>query len=145
MMEFLCYERYGPVLRGVTEVSPSPMVEAYLRSKLLPYATPIKDLSHIYSKGARIFLVDDVGMMMKGTIDYNGMPDVHVGFWDKILRGRESMAREVALMVAEDAGSRGVWTAIPAEARATLAFAKRVGFETNKEINQLVLLSLITR
>lgn len=141
-LDYLCNEKRGPVIRKVLEVEASLMVEEYLRIHLPPQQTPLKDVTFIYSKGARVFLVDDVGVMLKGTIEYNGMPDVHVGFWDKILRGREAMAREVALIVAEDAGAHGVWTAVPETSHATLAFAKRVGFKEHQSTAGVVLLTL---
>lgn len=144
-LDVVCDEKRGQVVRRVLEVEASLMTELYLRTHLPPMPnSPIKDVSFIYSNGARIFLVDDVGVMLKGTIDMYGMPDVHVAFWDKILCGRESMAREVALIVAEDAGARGVWTAIPLTSRATIAFARRVGFEVDQISQGIAVLTLVT-
>lgn len=141
---FVCDERRGTVIRRVLEVEASPTIEQYLRSKLPePSKSPIKDVAHIYSFGARLFLVDDVGMMMKGTLEHKGLYDVHIGFWDLVLRGREDMCREIAFAVAEDAGTNGVWTAIPLSARATLAFAKRVGFVEESQYETVSLLTML--
>lgn len=141
---FLCCERHGPKWRHVIEVEPSLAVEQYLRSKLPDTSkSPIKDVTHIYSYGSRLFLVDDVGMMLKGTTDYEGMPDVHVGFWDLALRGREDMCRKMALKIAEEGDTRGVWTAIPLESRATLAFAKRAGFVEQSRHHSIAVLTLL--
>lgn len=104
----------------------------------------MKDIAHIYSPGARLFLVDDVGLMLKGCFQSGGLYDVHIGFWDLVLRGRELMCRAMARRVAEDAGARGVWTAIPIEARATLAFAKRVGFIEQSQSSQSGSVSVLT-
>lgn len=144
-LEFACDERRGYVVRHVLEVEATPMAEMYLRLHLddMP-SSPMKDISHIYSYGARLFLVDDVGMMLKGTIDFGGLVDVHIGFWDRVLRGREQMCRYMAELVAHDAGIRGVWTAMPPSARATLAFAKRIGFTEASHNDSAVVLTLIT-
>lgn len=132
-------------MRRVLEVEPSIVIEKYLRGRLLDDSSksPIKDLSHIYSQGARTFLVDDVGVMLKGVIDYKGLCDVHIGFWDRILNGRESMCREMAIEVAESAGVPGVWTAIPISSRATLAFAKRIGFVEHRHSDSVSILTLL--
>lgn len=142
---FACHERRGSVMRRVVEVEPSALVEKYLSDRLPQKAnqSPIKDLSHIYSRGARTFLVDDVGVMLKGIVNYSGMCDVHIGFWDCILNGRESMCRDMAAEVAEAAGLPGVWTAIPLSARATLAFAKRVGFVEQGQSDSVSILTLL--
>jgi hypothetical protein len=76
----------------------------------------------------RLYQVDDVGLMGVGPTLYRGMPDVHITFWDKRLRGREGLCRAVAYMVMGELEVPGLYTPIPATARATLAFAKRVGF-----------------
>jgi hypothetical protein len=108
-----------------------------------PIPSPLKDVRRIFSEGTRIFLVGDVGVLIKGALELEGMPDVHVGFWDRILAGREEMCYTVAAMVARDARVKGVWTAIPKASRATLAFAKRVGFKTTRETSDTELLVLL--
>ena len=140
---FLCEGRRGTKVRHVREVKASLLLEKYLQSKLLvPEESPMKSLSHIYSSGTRLFLVDDVGLIVKGVIKYEHMPDVHVAFWDKIMVGREYMCHSMAQLLAKDAEARGVWTAIPSSSRATLAFAKRVGFEEVHRSGHLVMLAL---
>jgi len=142
---FACQERDGLYIRHVNEVEPSDALRKYLEERLPPAASPIKNLDHIYSKGMRIFLVDDVGVLIKGVIEYDDMVDVHVGFWDKRLRGREAMCRTVAVQLAREESYRGVWTALPHEARATIAFAKRVGFlEIRKTRSVVVMAMLVT-
>lgn len=130
-------------MRTVVETPASVMLERYLEARIPPDAEPMKSLSHIYSYGTRVFLCDDVGMMMKGSLDLNDMCDVHICFWDRILNGREYMANFMAKMVATDAGKRGSWTAIPTDARATIAFCKRCGFEEFHRTDAIVALALL--
>lgn len=127
----------------MVEVEPTLELEDYLRRRLPAHQTPIKDPTLIWSEGVRTFLVDSVGMMMKGPFAFDGLPDVHVGFWDKVLVGREAMARSLAARIASEAGVPGVFTAMPRGSRATLAFAKRVGFKQVQENNQIVVLTLL--
>jgi hypothetical protein len=139
---YLCPERRGPVIREVRETEPTFELEIYLRTKLKPVPGPLKDYVMIYDPMSRVFLVDDVGVLIKGPLDYEGLPDVHVGFWDRILAGREQMCYSVAEVVAADAGAPGVFTAIPKDSRATLAFAKRTGFQEICETPTVVVLTL---
>ena len=140
---FVCPERRGTRIRRVVEVEASIELEYYLRRKLPANHSPFKDVSTIWSDGVRVFLVDGVGMMMKGPFDYEGLPDAHIAFWDKVLVGREAMARSMAAKIAEGAGSKGVFTAMPKESRATLAFAKRIGFDIIRETDQVFVLTLL--
>jgi len=140
---FVCKERRGTFHREVREVSPSKFLEAYLSMNLGEAISPIKDLKRIYSPNVRVMLVDDIGVLMQGPLtDVRGWPDVHVAFWDRVLVGREEMCYTLAEIVAQDARVGGVWTAIPKEARATIAFAKRVGFKVTQETESLLALSL---
>lgn len=140
---FVCEERRGTRIRKVAEVQATFQLELYLQERLPKVRSPIKDLGMIWSRGARMFLVDDVGLLFKGVLDFNGLPDVHVVFWDKIMRGRETMCRSVAQMVAEDAGAGGVFTLMPADARVVRAFAKRVGFEQVTEGRGVVVMMML--
>lgn len=142
--QFICHEKHGTVLRTVLEIEPSFVTEAYLSEKLSGVPGPMKDLNHIYSYGARLFLVDDVGMLFKGTIEFEGMPDVHIGFWDRVLRGREEMCRSMVEWFIQEEHVPGLWTAMPPSARATLAFAKRVGFTEYAASDSAVVLTLVT-
>lgn len=144
--DHICVERRGIAVRRVKEVEPSPLIESYLRLRLPPAPdSPMKDPSLIYARGSRTFLVDDVGMLHKGVLELDGYQDVHIAFWDRILVGRERLCRSMAELVASEAGRAGVWTAIPDDARATVAFAKRVGFvEYSKAETIVVLVCLVT-
>jgi len=140
---FVCPERRGTRTRRVTEVKPSFEIEDYLAKRVPLGFSPMKNLSMIWSHGVRVFLVDDVGVMFKGPLEYEGLPDVHVVFWDRVLVGREAMCRHVAQQVAAVAATRGVCTAMPVEARAVLAFAKRIGFQEVYRGNSIVMLTLL--
>lgn len=142
---FVCDERRGTRVRRVKEVTPSEAIEEWLRKMMPQDALPMKDPGMIFNPRVRTLLVDSVGALFKGPLDYEGLPDVHVVFWDKVLVGRELMCRSIAHRFSEDAGSRGVFTAIPKQSRATIAFARRVGFKTARESENIELLTLTLR
>ena len=142
---YVCDERRGTRLRRVKEVEPSQPVEEWLRKMMPKDALPMKDPGMIFNPKVRTLLVDSVGAIVQGPLDYEGMPDVHVVFWDLVLVGREAMCRSIAKRFIEDAGSYGVFTAIPRTSRATLAFAKRVGFKSVHESDHIELLTLTVR
>ena len=136
---YRCPERRGLVGRTVREIEPTEQLEAYLQDRFAGVVSFGK-LTRIYDKASRVFLVDDVGVLFKGPLEIDGLPDVHIAFWDRILVGREEMCYDVARIVAEDASAPGVWTAMPKTAKATLAFAKRVGFTVVNETSTLYVL-----
>lgn len=142
-LAFTCKERRGTFERNVFEVEPSKPLREYLRLKLAPIPSPVKDLSKLTEPGVRTILVDNVGVIIQGTTLLYGVPDVHIGFWDRILVGREQMCYHVGLMLARDAGVDALWTAIPMEARATLAFARRVGFKIIQEVSGAYVLMIL--
>lgn len=129
-MEYLyyCPEPDGARMRRVVEVQMNDWLRSYLTNQLPLDHSPIKDLDMLYHEAVRVFLVDSVGVLIQGFVEMNGLIDVHVGFWDRRLRGREAMCRSMAANVMSDGGWPGVWTPIPRMSAATLAFAKRVGF-----------------
>lgn len=73
-------------------------------------------------------LVDDVGIIAVYPELPHPAAHVHITFWDKRLRGREELCRETARRVMQTLSLKYLWTAIPDGARATAAFARRVGF-----------------
>lgn len=140
-----CPERRGARIRRVMEVLPSDPIEEYLVERIPPEASPMKDPIWLYKDGVRVLLVDSVGVIIQGPFRYNGMPDVHVCFWDKILVGREKLCISIARRLADEAQAQGVFTAIPEESRVILAFARRLGFKEFGRTNDAINLSLITR
>lgn len=86
-----------------------------------------------------IWRVDDVGILAVLPVGPHAA-HVHITFWDKRLRGREELCRRFGLHVMETYGFDTIWTGMPASARATLAFAKRVGFREQMQVNGRVVL-----
>lgn len=81
------------------------------------------------------YLVDDVGMVAIYPDSIHASAHAHITFWDKRLRGRETLCREIAREVMKTWRLEFIWTVIPFDARATLAFAKRMGFWVFKEFD----------
>lgn len=131
-------------IRMVTEVEPDQAVEMYLRVKLEGMPTPVKDYAHLHRDGVRVFMVDDVGVLIQGFVPLDGLIDVHIAFWDKRLRGRELLCRKMAECVAHEGGYPGVWTAIPETSRTVVAFARRVGFTVREVRAGVAVLTLVT-
>lgn len=141
LFEVPCFEKKGLVLRKVSLIKPDQSDIAYLFEKLrgLPSMfSPIElmdhqPLRHLFDPGIAYLLVDNVGLMSAGSsmIWSDGLilADVHIVFWDRVLRGREELARRSAKWAKNYRMADGVWTVIPASSKTVLAFAKRVGFE----------------
>lgn len=139
-----CFERRGAFARRVLEVEPNESIARLIAVRLPEGCRPVERVENLLLPGTRVFLVDAVGVLIGGVQYLDGKPDVHVGFWDKVLFGREAMCRAVAAIVAHDDDCDGVWTAVPDTSRATLAFAKRVGFTERSTIGRNVVLTLVT-
>lgn len=141
IMEVWCDEPRGPVLRVVSHVlEPNADYMRFLFSNMagMPCMfTGGERLTNVESirqtlvdQEWSLFQVDDVGLVAVGPMRTDFMADVHITFWDKRLRGREDLCRRVAEWVIAGFGLQSVFTAIPVSAKATIAFAKRVGFHT---------------
>ena len=132
-----CEERDGVVTRTARLLTPAmdDVIAVYNNLRGLPSmfsATPMRTLRPIVDAmdaGWEILLVDNVGLLAFGTTIIEGHIDVHVTFWDRILRGREQLAREAIDWAMTSSGALGVYTGIPSSSKATIAFAKRVGFQ----------------
>lgn len=130
---FICDEPEGRRRRIVMPVSvePTRVLELWDRLQRVPnmflgYDTglALQDLMDINNY---FYTVDDVGMIgaMNGARDF---AHVHITFWDRRLRGRELLCREMAKWF-QGIVQKEILTAIPQTARVVLAFAKRVGFK----------------
>jgi hypothetical protein len=84
-------------------------------------------MAEIIDPRTLIVLVDDVGALF-AIPDSLTSAHVHISFWDRRLRGREQLCRQLAQMVLRQYGFHYLYTAIPARLRTVIAFAKRVGF-----------------
>lgn len=137
----LCDEKKGRVIRSVMVYSQTDdpgycylMFVAH-RLKWIPSmfsAVPTDQMQAIFDvldKGWYLLPVDDVGVLGVGTTMIDNHVDVHVTFWDRVLRGRERLCRQACEWAIEQRQAEGAYTAIPASSHATIAFAKRVGFE----------------
>jgi hypothetical protein len=79
------------------------------------------------------FLIDDCGLV--GALPVHHSAHVHITFWDRRLRGRELVCKELALAIQRSLRYNYLWTIIPDSARIVLAFARRVGFVTAMQYN----------
>lgn len=133
----ICHERTGDKVRCVQSVmkDPEAIWWIYDRIKDIPNfitANP-PEFTHesmlwLFLPEVKIYMVDDVGVIVLRRLDPR-KADVHITFWDKILRGRERLCQLVAKQLFRDEVLNELVTAIPSESRAILAFALRVGFK----------------
>lgn len=135
-MRFLCREDSQEIYREVRQLDTNDHIlvtEVYLRQlqlfkdlgRPLP---PWQTLGLLYEPNRIYWVVDDVGLIF-AIFDTDHSANVHITFWDRRLRGREGLCRALAQLVLDRPGMCYLHTAIPKTSRATLAFAKRVGFE----------------
>lgn len=135
-MRFLCREDGQEIYRDVVLLDTSDQVkvtEVFLRQLLLHKELgkplpPWQTLGLFYEANRLYWLVDDVGLIF-AIFDSDHSAGVHITFWDRRLRGREYLCRSLAELVLERPGMCYLHTSIPETSRATLAFAKRIGFE----------------
>jgi hypothetical protein len=144
VMAVSCQEKRGLVLRTVNRFYPRKPDALYLLQRM--YGKPslfsnqplqdIKQLKYLYESGWTWLLVDDVGILGVGPFSLHEGPtsnvlacDVHMTFWDMVLRGREDLVRMMAIWAADHRDARAVYTVVPSSSKAVLAFCKRVGFE----------------
>lgn len=141
----LCKERSGEIIRRARYLRDhlDDAVYVYHRLRGLPSmfsATPLESLQPIrkaFEQGWQILAIDDVGLVAVGTDMVEEYIDVHITFWDRVLRGREDLARVAIGWALDVTEAQGVYTAIPSSSKATIAFAKRVGFEVTAWLNNL--------
>lgn len=83
----------------------------------------------LYRQPERLsWLVDDVGLIF-AVQDRPTRANVHIVFWDRILRGREVLCRGLSDYIIHKWRLAYICTSIPETSRPTLEFAKRIGFE----------------
>lgn len=148
-MTFRCVEGGREVERHVVPMSrdPETILAVYDRLKGIPHLFAVDGqtkpytLTGLYNPNRLFWLVDDVGIVCLGVDEqYAGTGHPHFTFWDKRLRGREEMCRWLCGWGMDAFGLEMLWTIVPRERRATLAFAKRVGLVPFKEDDNLVAL-----
>lgn len=108
----------------------------------LPETNP---LGVFLQEDAEVYLVDNVGVLVAVDIRAGDQAHVHMTFWDRRLRGRETLVETVARLVIQRHDLEYVWTAVPKKLRHVVAFVKRVGFEVFHEDERTLGLKLERR
>lgn len=130
-----CKEKHGPVLRWIYRAdSPAEYWRVVQSVRGMPnfLGQGPDNLSILFDDQTDVYLVDHVGAILvckQPVLFKPGAAHVHVTFWDKILRGREELCRQLANLVIEQERFWYLWTAIPENAGAIRFFARRVGFK----------------
>jgi hypothetical protein len=91
----------------------------------LPKHNPIEPM---FSDSTLFFEVDDVGMIAVVPTHYAKVAHCHITFWDKRLRGREQLCRNLCEVV-RGLCKYSLLVAIPEDRPTVIEFAKRVGFQ----------------
>lgn len=143
-MIFVCHEPPKSVYRNVIPLSRTPEAIADVIEKMntVPnFLTRENPEAVFHNQLNSFYLVDDVGLL--AVIDSNGEEaHCHITFWDKRLKGREGLCRELACLHMEASGLTLLWTAIPDEFLKVIAFAKKVGFKIHERIKGVTVLTL---
>lgn len=88
----------------------------------------------LFDRNNMIFQVGEAGVIGVANIERGHSAEVHVTFWDGMLRGKEKVCRQVAEVLVDKFQLEILYTRIPEYRLTTIAFAKRVGFvETKRE------------
>lgn len=94
----------------------------------------IRSIEDLLSNHWKFWLVDDVGLLCFDPFTVR-IAHVHITFWDKRLRGRESLCRAVAGHLMSEYQIDTLLTVIPDSAKIVGAFARRVGFQPSNVMN----------
>jgi hypothetical protein len=144
MFEVLCQEKGGAIWRTISLMSRSVphLIEVndklnglgeanFMSKKVNPFALMV-DPANLF------FEVDNVGLITVMPLGDQAL-HCHIAFWDKRLRGRERLCRNLAEFVTA-VTRKFLVTAIPENNRVVLAFARRAGFEVGQHNNGVVTL-----
>lgn len=144
MFEALCKEKEGAVWRSL-RIMPRSMDRILSIVEKLKQVKSFLDPENPYvvflDRESLFFEIDEVGLIAVCPWD-STTQHCHITFWDGRLRGREGLCRTLAEFVVR-VSHKNLVTAIPADRRAVVAFAKRVGF-TEVQNNNGVLGMLFT-
>lgn len=86
-----------------------------------------------------LFEIDDVGIVFLSEIAVGLNADIHINFWDRRMKGREELVREIARFAVHNFDLHRLSTSIPAYARPALARIKKYGFKEEGVIRESVL------
>ena len=142
-----CIEDGRTIERDVRPLGlePQEMLAVYDRLKNCTNLFGVKEdagehiVEGLIRMGRYIWRVDDVGIIAVLPVGPHAA-HVHITFWDKRLRGREGLCRSFARYILASLGLDTLWTGLPGSARATLAFAKRVGFVEQLRVGDRVVM-----
>jgi hypothetical protein len=144
MFEVLCLEKGGAIWRAVGLMNRSIMNVLEINDKLQALGPAnfmskhVNPFSILLDPENLFFTVDNVGLIAVMPLNERAL-HCHIAFWDKRLRGREALCRNLAQFVVAITRKHLV-TAIPEGNRVVLAFARRAGFEVAHEANGVVTL-----
>lgn len=140
-----CDEKEGVKVREVKPLdrSPTHLLEVYAKLRGVRSCFSGSEGEFLTNPEIVIVEVDNVGIVAMDGLDRveNG-GRVHVTFWDGRLRGREHLCRRIAEMWMDEYKLYYLYTDIPKEYRAVIAFCKRVGFLPFNEDEKFVSLVL---
>lgn len=135
-MIYPCVEKGRVVHRTVRQLSPvtEEVLGAY--DKLAACANlfgdrSVESIEQMLREYWKFWLVDDVGLLCFDPFR-QGEAHVHITFWDRRLRGREGLCRELAKSLMLRHNVTMLLTVIPLGSRTVSAFARRVGFVPGK-------------
>jgi RimJ/RimL family protein N-acetyltransferase len=85
-------------------------------------------MQQLLAKNSLYFVLDDAGIIYFTDILPKYIAKFHLMFWDKQLRGREPICKDMIGWAFNTLKVEKVWTSIPAFARVQRKFAERLGF-----------------
>lgn len=130
-----CLEKGGSVLRSFRLADKTTAGILELVEKIQRAPNFFSDSGNPYlwllDEKTMIYLIDDVGtVVIRPCRGYDG--EAHVTFWDRRMRGREALCRQIGqdFLLQRGLSICSLFTAVPVDRRAVIAFSKRVGFQT---------------
>lgn len=126
-----CVEKGREVVREIRQLDKLPEHALYIYDKIrvcrlqTGWETPLT-LETLLGVDTVVWQVDNVGVI---CLYFGEVPHVHVFFWDRRLRGRETLCRQHAAKIMREWNFIELWTVIPQEASVIAAFAYRIGFK----------------
>lgn len=147
-----CDERDGSFVRSVRFTPLSPDKLRYYWERMKEYksifGTPVHNLEDFINTfvwqagkdlkaGGILYEVDDVGIISIDNIVVSKMQcNAHLVFWDRKLRGREDLVRQLCEYGFEEYGFRRIVVEIPLHAMPVVTFVERVGFQKEGRLRE---------
>jgi hypothetical protein len=130
-----CYEKTGVIERAAYVPVRSMETVLWIAERIftvrnfLPSEAPLAPITDLNNF---LCLIDDVGIILAAPFDKE-TAHIHMTFWDRRLRGRETLCSRVASYICRVTGL-SLMTAIPTSHRAVLEFVKRAGFTESHRV-----------